>query len=70
MQSPSAIHNNPRMLQEKKIMIASRLKKTIDTSNGLLCDINKSLERIVRDNEEPVMLSAVFKKWVDKVEKT
>lgn len=58
------------MLQEKKVMIATRLKKTIDTSNTILREINESLERITRENEELVTLSTVFKKWAEKVEKT
>lgn len=57
------------MLQEKKIMIAGRLKKTIDTSNIILQEINEGLERIIKDNERLVLLGNVFRTWADKVNK-
>lgn len=55
------------MLQEKKAMIAARLKKTIDSSNTLLIDINSSLETILKDNKEIVVLGNVFGAWMDKL---
>lgn len=58
------------MLQERKIMIACRLKKTIDTSNAILREINEGIERIIGNNESLVTLSRVFGTWVDKVSKT
>eukprot|EP00866_Antonospora_locustae_P000061 jgi/Antlo1/61/1254 len=58
------------MLQERKIMIACRLKKTIDTSNTILREINESIERIICDNGSLVTLSRVFGVWVDKVSNT
>lgn len=58
------------MLQEKKIAIATRLKKTIDTSGAILREINERLERVAKDNESLVSLSSVFSTWVEKVERT
>ncbi|RVD91756.1 hypothetical protein TUBRATIS_17800 [Tubulinosema ratisbonensis] len=58
------------MLEEKKYLIATRLKKSIDSSVILLTEINETVERIVRKNQQILKLSSVYKTWHDKVKKT
>lgn len=58
------------MLEEKKLLIAARLKKSIDGSVLLLNEINECMERIIIKNQQIVKLTRTYKTWHDKVKKT
>lgn len=58
------------MLEEKKILIAARLKKSIDQSVNLLLEMNDTLERINRKNQQLIKLSVIYKSWHEKVKRT
>ena len=58
------------MLEEKKALIAGRLKRTIESTVRTLEEINEGVEGVVRGNRELVALGKVFEAWAEKVQRT